>query len=179
MGGYCLSSCNDPCCRFTSESLSGIWVSKGQLRSILKSGGRRYADKDIKKLLRNDKLEKEGHQFRIQDCCCPAYDSRTKKCGLYGHQNRPEACEDFPLYWDNRDEVLEADLRCPYMRENWETLLRQLEENHPGLLQDLEVRFSHFPLMCERIGKMNEESIAQSREVIRSRIEEELPAKRR
>jgi Fe-S-cluster containining protein len=177
MGEYCLTSCNDPCCRFTTDSLSGMWVSEEELESILEVRGK-DVDKSIKQMLRKDLLEQDNQQFRIQNCVCPAYNPKTKKCGLYGHSNRPETCGDFPLYWDDEDGVLEADLRCNYMRQNWETLLGQLEKDHPGILRDLEVRFSYFPLMCERIGKTSQEEITQTKEVIKERIKE-LPIKRR
>lgn len=101
-------TCSKPCCRLDTLVLEMAWRQVKVLWHVDEARtafNRRLAAGDGPVEIR------EGNgRYYIHSKPCPAYDTASGACKVYGQDLKPSGCSDFPVYEDEGSVM--ADLRC-------------------------------------------------------------------
>lgn len=108
LGKYCIEECKAFCCRngylvFGEESVKII--SQDKIKELEKKG--------ILKKLKNGKYSLFLGNFEVP---CPSLNIKDYTCKIHKNKNRPNACQDFPLFIEGK--TIKLSPRCPAIKEN-------------------------------------------------------------
>jgi Fe-S-cluster containining protein len=81
------------------------------------------------KLKGKGSLKKEGERYRLHNIACPRFDEKTRVCRVHDAPRRPNACEPFPITFQDETGVI-LDARCSYVYQNWEEIISSLTMNN-------------------------------------------------
>ena len=110
------TSCSQPCCKLHTVVLELTGPQVEVLYAIGKTPARHAAG--LARALAagtapphlQAHLKEQHGTFYAHGAPCPAYDTTSQLCTVYGTPHKPQGCSDFPLYLDG--DGLTADLRC-------------------------------------------------------------------
>ena len=110
-------ACSRPCCGLSDVVLELSFPQEQRLYAITRP------QKDFDAAL-PPMIRKQGGAYFAHGAACPAFDTHSHRCGVYGTDAKPQSCSDFPVYDDG--DAVTADLRCEAVRTNLEQLRARL-----------------------------------------------------
>ena len=99
--------CARPCCTLEDLVLEFTWRQLRLLWGIRKP--RKEFDERLAQGKGPAEVRTQDGAYYVHKKVCPAY--RDGRCAVYDSDLKPSGCSDFPLYVDDRGDLL-ADLRC-------------------------------------------------------------------
>lgn len=130
---YCLNECQTTCCDFTKKIY--LTLSDEELFSLFP--GKEKEEMNEEGLLDFNKYGKNV----LKNTVCPYHDQETSLCSIHDKPYLPQDCRDFPLVKTRRYGIV-MEARCPYIRENWEDIVLELENKHQKELSRMNPRFT-------------------------------------
>lgn len=100
--------CTKPCCKLDELVLDLAWREARALYQITKS--RRDFDAALADGSGPAHIKEHAGRYYAHGAPCPAYDTETTLCRVYGTDVKPQGCTDFPVYLDG--DAVTADRRC-------------------------------------------------------------------
>ncbi len=136
--------CTRPCCALTDVVLDLSFHEVRALYRIEKS------QRDFDRALPLQLKKAQGRYFAHQTPC-PAFESATHRCTVYGTADKPQGCTDFPVYRDG--DGLTVDLRCEAAVAALPELQARASQAVGEVVQTHDEQFPDAFVRLERVGR--------------------------
>ena len=108
---YCLNECKAYCCRKSHFLI----INKIQIKTFTNNKINYFIEKRIIKKLKDGKF---SFDLRKNNNLCPNLNLENFKCKIYNNKNKPDVCNEFPLFINKKKKQFRFASGCPAVKNN-------------------------------------------------------------